>query len=238
MKSILFVMFFVALNLVYAQGFIKLSAEESGVEFTNQIHEDDTLNGLSYLYLYNGGGVAIGDINNDGLEDVYFTGNQVDDKLYLNQGNMEFKDVTKKYFKKEKFDFHTGVTMVDINNDGWLDIYVSCAGPSYEMSEKRNKLYINQKGKSFVNKAQEYGLDDSTTTTQAVFFDADEDGDLDAYILNHKYDRSNAQRNFPKNKILQVKGTDRLMINENGKFIDRSVELGIKTDGVWFGYCG
>jgi hypothetical protein len=215
--------------LGFAQGFEKLNPKESGIDFTNALNEDDTINGLSYLYLYNGGGVAIGDINNDGLEDIYFTGNQTDDKLYLNQGDLKFKDVTKKYFKKQCFDFHTGATMVDINNDGWLDIYVSCAGYAYDGDDRRNKLFINQEGKGFINEAKEYGLDDSLNTTQAAFFDADNDGDLDVYLLNHVYLRKNTQYRFQFNKMKKVMGDDRLMINDNGHFTDKSKELGIES---------
>ncbi len=213
-----------------AQGFNKLSVKQTGIEFSNTILEDDTLNGLSYLYLYNGGGVAVGDINNDGLEDLYFTGNQVDDKLYLNQGGLKFKDVTAKFFKDATFDFHTGATMVDINGDGWLDIYVSAAGPAYDGEQRRNKLFINQKGKSFTDQASLYGLDDSLNTTQAAFFDADNDGDLDAYLLNHVYLRKNTQYRFQFNKMRKVLGYDRLMINEDGFFKDKSIEFGVLSN--------
>lgn len=214
-----------------SQGFRKMTAEKSGIEFINRINENDTINGLSYLYLYNGGGVAAGDINNDGLVDIYFTGNQVPDKLFLNLGNLKFKDVTKKYFKDQRFDFHTGVTMVDINNDGWLDIYVCSAGPAYDAEDRRNKLFINYQGKKFVDEANFYGLDDSLNTTQAAFFDADNDGDLDVYLLNHTYLRKNTQYWFQFNQMKKLAGTDRLMINNNGKFTDKSQELGIFSSG-------
>jgi len=217
--------------LGFSQQFNKLSSKESGIEFTNTISENDTINGLSYLYLYNGGGVAVGDINNDGLEDLYFTGNQVDDKLYLNQGNLKFKDVTKKYFKKQKFDFHTGATMVDINNDGWLDIYVSAAGYAYDGDERRNKMFINKGGKKFVDEAKLMGLDDSLNTTQAAFVDVDNDGDLDCYLLNHIYLRKNTQYFFELNKMRKYSGHDKLLINENGKFSDKSKEWGINSRG-------
>lgn len=229
MKGKLLVLLLATSCVSFGQEFKKLSLEDSGIDFKNTITEDDTINGLSYLYLYNGGGVAIGDINNDGLEDIYFTGNQVEDKLYLNKGNLKFKDVTKKYFKNQRFDFHTGATMVDINNDGWLDIYVSAAGPAYDGEDRRNKLFINQKGKRFVDQANEYGLDDSLNTTQAAFFDADNDGDLDVYLLNHVYLRKNTQYFFQFNRMKKVEGNDRLMINEDGHFYDRSRELGIES---------
>lgn len=217
------------------QGFKKVPVDRSGIEFKNQLSEDDTINALSYLYLYNGGGVAVGDINNDGLDDIYFTGNQVEDKLYLNKGNLQFKDVTKKYFKNQKFDFHTGATMVDINNDGWLDIYVLAGGPDYDGEKRRNKLFINQKGKKFLDEAAAYGLDDSLNATQATFLDADQDGDLDVYLLNHPYHRKNAQRNFQLNSPKKVIGNDRLMMNNNGQFEDQSDERGILSTGYGLG---
>lgn len=222
-------------KLSFSQGFQKLSPKESGINFINKIVEDDTINGLSYQYLYNGGGVAIGDINNDGLEDIYFTGNQVADKLFLNQGDLKFKDVTKKYFKNQRFDFHTGVTMVDINNDGWLDIYVSCAGPDTDPKNKKNKLYINNGGKYFEDKASEYGLDDSLNTTQSVFFDADNDGDLDCFVLNHIYRLENTQTNFQFNEPQKVDGYDRMLINENGRFVDKSDVWGVNLNGFGLG---
>lgn len=231
MKTAVFLFLLFCLTFCgYSQGFKKLTPTASGINFANTISENDTINGLSYLYLYNGGGVAIGDINNDGLEDIYFTGNQVDDKLYLNLGDMKFKDVTKKYFKDQRFDFHTGATMVDINNDGWLDIYVSCAGYAYDGEDRRNKLFINQKGKKFIDQAKEYGLDDSLNTTQAAFFDADNDGDLDVYLLNHVYLRKNTQYWFQFNKMQKVLGHDKLMMNDNGHFYDRSESMGINSD--------
>ena len=228
-EALLLSLLFISTFASFSQGFNKLSLKQSGIDFTNTISENDTINGLSYLYLYNGGGVAIGDINNDGLDDIYFTGNQSNDKLYLNKGKMKFVDVTEKYFKNQRFDFHTGATMVDINNDGWLDIYVSAAGPAYNGEDRRNKLFINQGGKKFVDQAKEYGLDDSLNTTQAVFFDADNDGDLDVYLLNHIYLRKNTQYWFQFNKMRKIIGSDRLMINENGHFYDRSAQLGIKS---------
>lgn len=235
MRKILVALFFISSLHGFSQGFQKLSPKESGIEFDNFLTEDDTVSGLSYLYLYNGGGVAVGDINNDGLEDIYFTGNQVGDKLYLNLGDLKFKDVTKKYFKGEQFDFHTGATMVDINNDGWLDIFVGAAGPDNDGEKRRNKLYINQQGKKFTNQAKQYGLDDSLNTTQATFFDADNDGDLDCYVLNHVYNRENAQYHFPLSKIQRVIGDDKLMINEEGVFVDKTKESGIESTGFGLG---
>jgi len=215
--------------LAFSQGFKRVDESQSNINFTNKIIETEELNGITYLYLYNGGGVAVGDINNDGLEDLYFTGSQVDDKLYLNKGNLEFKDVTDKYFKNCKSStFHTGVTMVDINNDGWLDIYVSVGGPSYDGDERANLLYINKKGKGFSEQAQIYGLADTLNTTQSVFFDYDLDGDLDCYLVNHVKLNSNIQETFPTvGPNCNIKGYDHFYVNENGKYIEKSKELGL-----------
>ena len=217
-------------SVTFGQMFSKISSKTSGIDFYNQITETQEINSITYPYLYNGGGVAIGDINNDGLEDIYFTGNQVKDKLFLNQGDLKFKDVTDKYFKRESFGFHTGVTMVDINNDGWLDICVSAAGPSTNPEDRRNRLFINQNGKGFIDKASEYGLDDTLNTTQTIFFDADLDGDLDAFVLNHSYSRFGMHKSLKKDNRF-IAGKDKLMINENGKFEDKSAIFGIFSEG-------
>jgi len=216
-------------TLVFSQGFKTVPESQSNIDFINKVIEDEKLNGLTYLYLYNGGGVAVGDVNNDGLEDLYFTGNQVEDKLYLNKGNLVFKDVTDKFFKKCKSNtFHTGVTMVDVNNDGWLDIYVSAAGPSYVGAERANLLYINKNGKGFSEQAKLYGLADTLNTTQTVFFDYDLDGDLDCYILNHVKLNSNIQEKFPTiGSNHNIRGDDHFYVNENGKYIEKSKELGL-----------
>jgi hypothetical protein len=229
MKKFVLLVFILSSVSLFSQGFKKVKEGQSNINFVNKIIETEELNGLTYSYLYNGGGVAVGDVNNDGLEDLYFTGNQTEDKLYLNKGDLEFKDVTDKYFKNCKSGtFHTGVTMVDINNDGWLDIYVSVAGPSYVGAERANLLYINKKGKGFSEQAQAYGLADTLNTTQTVFFDYDLDGDLDCYMLNHIKININLQANFPTiQENNQVIGDDHFYENDNGIFIEKSKELGL-----------
>jgi len=229
MKTLILFIAMLSGTLVFSQGFKTVPESQSNIDFTNKVVEDEKLNGLTYLYLYNGGGVAVGDVNNDGLEDLYFTGNQVDDKLYINKGDLEFKDVTDKFFKDCKSNrFHTGVTMVDINNDGWLDIFVSVAGPSYKGAERANLLYINKKGKGFSEQAEFYGLADTLNTTQTVFFDYDLDGDLDCYMLNHVKLNSNIQQSYPTiGANYNIKGDDHFYVNENGKYVERSKELGL-----------
>ena len=158
-----------------------MSSTETGISFQNTVIENDSFNLIDYYYVYNGGGVAVGDINNDGFTDVYFTGNQVADKLYLNTGNFEkstfkFEDITEKAGIK-KVGWSTGVTMADVNGDGLLDIYV-CKSGNYPSSQRANQLYINHsnEGKiSFIESAKEYGLADTTFSNQAAFFDFDKD---------------------------------------------------------------
>jgi enediyne biosynthesis protein E4 len=178
--------------------FKKLAESETNISFTNKISEDDSLNILDYLYYYNGGGVATGDVNNDGKTDLYFVSNRGENKLYLNEGSMNFKDATKQAGVAGKSNWKTGVCMADVNGDGWLDIYVSVVG-NYKGLNGKNELYINNKNGTFTEKAAEYGLDFKGFATQAAFFDYDKDGDLDCYILTHavhsvsSYDRVSAR---------------------------------------------
>ncbi|SFT68287.1 Repeat domain-containing protein [Algoriphagus locisalis] len=158
--------------------------EQIGINFENTLTSTDSLNILEYLYFYNGGGVAAGDINNDGLVDLYFAGNQVSNRLYLNKGNFQFEDITKYAGVSGNGGWSTGVTMADVNGDGLLDIYVSQIG-NYKGLIGRNRLYINQGNNQFKDQADEYGVDFVGFSTQAVFLDYDRDGDLDLYLLNH-----------------------------------------------------
>ncbi|MBN4072553.1 VCBS repeat-containing protein [Crocinitomix catalasitica] len=211
-----------------------LSEEVTGISFLNTLTERDTFNYINFQYMYNGGGVALGDINNDGLCDIYFTGNQVSDKLYLNQGGMKFKDITKEAIGEElaKEGWHTGVTMADVNNDGYLDIYVSRSGlETFSEDMKRNLLYINNQDNTFSEKGKEYGIAVSRSTNQAAFFDMDNDGDLDLYVMNRPYPDFNCKytdrSNFPY--------SDNLFENVDGKYIDISKEAGIQNDTYGLG---
>ena len=155
--------------------------EHSNLHFNNELFEDENLNIITFEYFYNGAGVAVGDVNNDGLQDIGFSGNMVDGKLYLNRGNLQFEDVTTKAQINTNGKWATGATMVDINNDGWLDLYVCAAGP-YGPQRRENSLFINQKDGTFMDQAHAFGLADSGHTTQAAFFDYDLDGRLGCYI--------------------------------------------------------
>ncbi len=159
-------------------------SEETGIRFENRLKSTSEINILEYLYFYNGGGVAAGDIDNDGLVDLYFTGNQVPNKLYRNKGNFQFEDITESAGVSGDGGWSTGVTMADVNGDGLLDIYVSQVG-DYESIKGQNKLYMNLGAGKFKESASEFGLDFKGFSTHAVFFDYDRDGDLDLYLLNH-----------------------------------------------------
>jgi enediyne biosynthesis protein E4 len=157
---------------------------KSGISFSNDLNEDEDFNIIEYLYFYNGGGVAVGDINNDGLIDIYFSANQLPNKLYLNKGNMQFEDITDQSGLASLGGWKTGVSMVDINGDGLLDIYL-CRLGNYKGIDGKNELYINNGDLTFTESAQEYGLDFKGFSTHVAFFDYDGDGDLDMYLLNH-----------------------------------------------------
>ncbi len=226
--------------------FTKLSAEETNIAFSNRITELDTMNVLTFEYVNNGGGVALGDFNNDKLVDVYFTGNQVDNKLYLNKGDFKFDDVSQKANVEAKGKWCSGVALVDINNDKLLDIYVS-ATVKKVASDRANLLYVNQGvGKDgvpiFKEMAQEYGIADTTHTTNSVFFDYDNDGDLDLYVLVNEMD-DNRFPNKYHDKIVDgsSKRTDRLYRNDfsqtlnHAVFTDVSKEAGILIEGYGLG---
>ncbi|QJW91648.1 VCBS repeat-containing protein [Spirosoma taeanense] len=186
------------------QLFEVLDSTKTGVGFINHLLPSEKLNILDYLYFYNGGGVSAGDINNDGLTDLYFVSNQGKNKLYLNKGNFKFEDITAKAGVEGFSDWQTGSTMADVNGDGFLDIYV-CAVGNFRGLEGANELYINNGDGTFTEKAADYGLDFTGFSTQAAFFDYDHDGDLDCYLLNHavhtsrSYDRVTA-RNLRNNE--------------------------------------
>lgn len=201
-------------------------AEETGIEFKNVLEETDDFNIIDYLYFFNGGGVAIGDINNDGLPDIYFSGNQVKNALYLNKGNFRFEDITEGAGVSGSSDWNTGSVMVDINGDGWLDIYV-CAVVGLKGLNGYNELFINNGDNTFTERASEFGLDFDSFSSTAAFLDYDLDGDLDMYLLNHAV---HTQESFGKadlrNKRTYESG-DKLLRNDNGKFIDVSEQAGI-----------
>ncbi len=214
--------------------FTHLSPEETGITFVNAVQEQEGFNVLEYEYFYNGGGVAIGDINNDALPDVYLIANMAPDRLYLNKGEWAFVDITEQAGIQHSPSWHTGVTMVDINDDGWLDIYVSRSG-NVAAERRRNQLFINNRNLTFTEQAASYGLADAAYTNHAVFFDYDLDGDLDAYLLNHSIRRlSNFLVEYMREQRDSLAG-DKLMQNQDGFFVDVSAQAGIIGNPLGFG---
>ncbi len=207
-------------------GFDLLNSDLTGIDFNNKIEETKYLNHYYFGHIYIGSGVAIGDINNDGLSDVFFGGSQVEDKLYLNKGDFKFEDITKKSNLSKHPGWTWGVTMADVNADGYLDIYVSRNGYSTDSKDRKNKLFINNQDLTFTESARSYGLDDAGFSTQAVFFDMDNDGDLDMYQVNQLADKKVMLINKMTKKDYES-FRDRLYRNDNGKFKDISNESGI-----------
>lgn len=217
-----------------SQGFEKLSGRKTGIKFQNKLIENQQTNILTYEYFYNGGGIAIGDINNDGLEDLFFTGNMTPNTLYLNQGAFKFKNIGKASGVRGKDAWSTGATMVDINGDGYLDIYVCYSGKGNEASRK-NELFINQQDNTFINEAEKYGLADPANSIQAAFFDFDLDGDLDMYLLNHNTQVINEIDFDAKRKDRNPLAGDKLFRNDGGVFTDISERAGIMGNSMGFG---
>ncbi|MDT0642242.1 VCBS repeat-containing protein [Zunongwangia sp. F363] len=211
--------------------FQKLDRDQTGISFKNSIKENDSLNFFTYSYIYLGGGLAAGDINNDGLTDLFFTGNMVPNKLYLNTGNLSFKDITEEAGVAGDKRWFTGVTMADVNNDGFLDIYCSVGGMD---KPQKNILYINNTDGTFTDKAAEYGVDDEGNSIQATFFDYDLDGDLDLYVANYPPTAFSANNAFYKFKTENVKDieTDHLYRNDGGHFTNVTDASGLRSFGL------
>lgn len=214
--------------------FSRLSSDSTGIKFNNKLTEDyDTYFDL-FAYVYNGGGTAIGDINNDGLSDVYFTGNEVENKLYLNKGNMEFEDITASAGVQGNGKWNNGVTMVDVNGDGFLDIYVCKGGWRDSEAERTNLLYINDGNLHFTEQASNYGLNETGHSIHASFFDLDNDNDLDVYITSRpdSFDLPLSEM-VRQRKLTSSKSRDKLYLNENNKFREIGTAAGITNN---FGY--
>ncbi|MCW5911195.1 MAG: VCBS repeat-containing protein [Cyclobacteriaceae bacterium] len=216
-----------------------LSPGETGIDFINRIEESDTFNILTYEYIYNGGGVAVADFNNDALPDIFFTGNQVLNRLYLNQGNLKFKDVTEEAGVNVTGRWNSGVTVVDINNDGWPDVYV-CATAHPDAARRRNMLFVNTGTNSagvpvFKEMAAAYNIDYPGNSVAATFFDYDKDGDLDLYILENVMLQGTPITYREKIKDGTAANSDKLFRNDNGFFTDVSIEAGIVYEGYGLG---
>ncbi len=251
MKVIIFILLSCLVHTISAQPnkqklFTLLSEQETGLSYLNEIKENDSLHVMRYEYLYNGAGVGIGDFNNDGWNDVFFSGNTAPNKLYLNTGNLHFQDVTKVAGVGGNGTWSTGVSIADVNGDGLLDIYVCHSGRYYDTLQLSNELFINQGIKDghpvFKDEARQYGLDaPGTQSTQAAFFDYDHDGDLDMFLLNHSNHTYNPFLNTRK-----IRSTpdfhfgNRLFRNDrdaNGQmhFTDVTLSAGIVNNALNFG---
>jgi hypothetical protein len=208
-----------------ARLFELLLPESTGVTFVNELPDDPEFNIFNYLNYYNGGGVAIGDIDNDGLPDIYFTSNLGPNRLYRNRGDYEFEDITERAGVAGSEGWTSGVTMADVNGDGHLDIYVSAV--NYLTMHGRNVLYINSGDGSFSDMTEAYGLGHTGYSTQAAVFDYDLDGDLDVYLLNHSVHRERGNVFNPQREEHHPRAGDRLFRNDGDRFVDATREAGI-----------
>ena len=215
--------------------FTKLNPKEHGIDFENNLTYDSEFNVYTYRNFYNGGGVALGDINKDGLTDIYFIGNMEDNKLYLNKGDFQFEDITEAAGVACKNVWSTGASFADVNGDGFLDIYV-CKSGNPEGENRHNELFINNGDLTFTEKAEEYGIADKGFSTHAAFFDMDKDGDLDCYLLNNSF-RPIGGFDLRKNQRDErdPEGGNKLYKNEGGKFVDVSEEANIYGSIIGFG---
>ena len=212
-----------------------LGSDRTNIDFNNKLTYDNQFNIFTYRNFYTGGGVAVGDINNDGLPDIFFTGNQVANRLYLNKGNFQFEDITEKAGIQKKGKWSTGVCMADVNGDGLLDIYVCYSGIA-PGDPRHNELYINHGNGTFTEEAEAYGIADGGYSTHAAFFDYDHDGDLDLFLLRNAskpIGTFNLQHN--ERNIRDSLGGDKLYRNDGGHFVDVSAEAGIYGSVIGFG---
>ena len=215
--------------------FTQMESDKIGIDFQNNLAYDKDFNVFNYRNFYNGGGVAVGDINNDGFVDLYFTANQTSNKLYLNNGDWTFTDITDASGTNGKQAWSTGAAMADVNGDGWLDIYVANSG-DIKGDSRANELFLNNGDNTFTESAEAWGIADQGLSTHGVFFDYDRDGDLDLYVLNNSY-RAIGSFNLQKSsrEIRDPEGGDKLYRNEGGHFTDVSEAAGIMGSEIGFG---
>jgi hypothetical protein len=237
---VLILIAFLVLSCNRATRFRLVNSGQTGIDFENKIVETDSLNAANYEYIYNGAGVGIGDLNNDGLPDIILAGNQVSPKVYLNLGNFKFRDITKNFAGLSNDQWYSGVAVVDINSDGWPDVYLtSTAGNN--PSRCKNRLWINSgsnngKDPAFSEMAEKYGIADEGQSVDAAFFDYDRDGDLDLYILNNTLTKRMDAFYRPKINDGSALNNDRLYRNNgDGTFTDVTIAAGIVDEGFGLG---
>lgn len=215
-----------------------LTPEQTGVTFANNLNETDTLNYFHYEYFYNGAGVSAGDLDNDGLPDLVFTGNQVPNRAYRNLGGLKFEDVSQKVFGAAPGGWNTGVNMVDVNADGLLDLYICRSGPKTTAAQRRNLLYMNQGDWMFEEQAERYGIADTGHSMQAIFFDYDRDQDLDLYVMNHPAFGKKVNSDQVIAMLIAKEGpTHRLYRHDGARFSDVTDEAGVRTYAFGLGVC-
>ena len=232
--GLIVVLFFVFACESEKKQYTKLDSKKTNIDFVNKLYETDRRNYFTYPYMYLGGGVAAGDFNNDGLEDLFFTGNMVSNKLYLNLGDFNFKDISESAGITGDNRWYSGVSIIDINNDGFLDIYIAVGG---EIGPNNNVLYINNKDNTFTEKAGEFGIDDDGYSMHSTFFDYDKDGDLDLYVANYPPTSFKAPVDYYKYMIdnHEARDSDHLYRNEGNHFTDVTNESGISNFGLSLG---
>jgi hypothetical protein len=215
--------------------FTRVPEEVSHIDFVNHVEYTREYNTYTYRNFYNGAGVGLGDLNNDGLQDIYFCGNLEDNKLYINRGNFVFEDVTERAGVACPDVWSTGVSIADVNGDGWLDIYV-CKSGDPNRGHRHNELFINNGDLTFTEEAAAYGLDDLGLSTHASFFDYDRDGDLDCYLLNNSFQSVTSYDLEPGlREVRDTLGGNKLYRNDGGHFTDVSEEAGIYGSKIGFG---
>ncbi|MEJ6696224.1 MAG: VCBS repeat-containing protein [Saprospiraceae bacterium] len=221
-----------------AKSFEKLHISQTKIDFNNEVNETDKFNHFTWISIYNGGGVSIMDINNDGLQDVFFTATVGNDALYLNKGNMVFEDITKSAgVQKMQGTVSSGISYGDVNQDGYLDIYVSTFGYSSLEDEKRNRLYINNGDLTFTESAKAYGVDNGGYTVQSAFFDYDNDNDLDLFVMNQPSNVRLGKTTFVHQDLISKETSDLLFRNDGNKFTDVSSSAGIESAAYGLGLC-
>jgi len=233
-NGLLTLLIFISACSTEQKKFTKLSPNQTKIDFVNKLYETHTKNYFTYPYMYLGGGVAVGDFNNDGFEDLFFTGNMVPNKLYLNEGNFKFKDISETAGIQGDDRWYSGVSVIDINNDGFLDLYIAVGG---ENEPNNNVLYINNQDNTFTEKAKAYGIDDDGYSMHSTFFDYDNDGDLDLYVANYPPTSFTAPVDYYRYMIdhHEPRDSDHLYRNEGDHFVDVTESAGIRNFGLSLG---